>query len=161
MEVAQDAISQLPDQYAAAAATPLRQYVVIVGEHANGGSAYRIEDPSRLLRVCSLLQATFQQLEGAILPPEGMPGLQRQLQVIRRETERAVSPPLAAELRRVLPSHDAAPSAGALRIECAVLSSWVSALVVQMLTALAVTYQRSQQVSTAAANADAPAAGWG
>ncbi len=161
MEVAQDAVSELRDQDGAAAVAPLRRYVVIVGEHANGGSAYRIEDPARLLRVCSLLQATFQQLEGITLPPEGMPGLQRQLEVIHREAERAVSSPLAAELRRVLPSHDAAPSAGTLRIECAVLASWVSALVVQMLTALAVAYQRSEQVSTAAASADARVAGWG
>ena len=155
MEVAQDSISQLRDHGDTAAATPPRRYVVVVGEHANGGSAYRIEDPARLLRVYSLLQATFQELEGATLPPEGMPALQRQLEVIRRETERAVSPPLAAELRRVLPSHDAVPSAGALRIECAVLASWVSILVVQMLAALALANQLSQQVSMDAASADA------
>jgi hypothetical protein len=50
-----------------------------------------------------------------------MPRLQRQLQTLRHDLEQAVSPPLAAELRRILPPQDAAPTAGALRIECAVL----------------------------------------
>ena len=84
-----------------------------------------------------------------------MPGLQRQLQVIRRELELAVSPPLAAELRRILPPHDAAPSAGALHIECAVLASWVGSLVVQMLAVFMAACERLQQASVAAADADA------
>jgi proteasome activator-like protein len=148
MEAAQDTISPCQDQEAAAAGTPLR-YVVIVGEHSDDGSAaYRIEDPARLLRVYSLLQATFEQLQGATLPSEGMPGLQRQLEVIRRETERAVSPALAAELRRILPAHDPAPSVGALRIEFTVLVSWVASLIVQMLAAFAAAGERWQRVST-------------
>jgi hypothetical protein len=57
--------SQTPDDDDAAAATPPRRYVVIVGERANSGSAFRIEDPARLLRVYSLLQAILWQLEGA------------------------------------------------------------------------------------------------
>ena len=73
--------------------------------------------------------------------------MQRQLEAIRRELERAVSPPLAAELRRILPWQDAVPSAGALRIECAVLVSWVGSLVVQMLSALAAAQERSQRMS--------------
>jgi hypothetical protein len=113
--------------------TPVRGFVVIVGEPADDGSAFRIEDPARLFRIWALLQATADQLNGAILPPEGIPALQRQLQVIRREAERAVSPPVAAELQRIMPSQDAAPSAGALRIECAVLVSWVGSLLMQML----------------------------
>ena len=48
--------------------------------------------------------------------------LQRQLQAIRAELERVVFPPLAAEFRRILPSHDAVPSAGALRIHCVEMS---------------------------------------
>jgi hypothetical protein len=134
---------------------PVRRLVVIVGEAADGGSAFRIEDPVRLLRVWSLLRATLEQLDGATLPPQGMPALQRQLQVIRREVERAVSPPLAAELRRILPPGDAAPSAGAVRIECAVLASWVASLVVRMLTVLVALRERSQPVSAATASADA------
>ena len=96
----------------------VRRFAVIVGKPARDGSACRVEDPGRLLRVWSLLQATSEQLDRAALPPEGMPGLQRQLRAIRHELEDAVSPPLAAELRRILPSHDAPPSVGTLRIEC-------------------------------------------
>jgi Protein of unknown function (DUF2587) len=129
------------------AATPVRRLVVIVGEPANGGSAFRIEDPARLLRVWSLLQATFEQVDSAALPPEGMPGLQRQLRVIRRELELAVSPPLAAELGRILPWHDPVPSAGALRIEYAALVSWVGSLVVNMLAAFVAAQERAQYVS--------------
>ena len=131
------------------AVTPARRFVVIVGEPADGGSAFRIEEPDRLLRVWALLQASSEQLDSATLPPEGIPGLQRQLQAIRSELERAVSPPLAAELRRILPSHDAIPSAGALRIECAVLLSWVGSLVVQTLAAIAAAHERLQNVGEA------------
>ena len=131
------------------AVTPALRFVVIVGEPADGGSASRIEEPDRLLRVWALLQATSEQLDAATLPPEGIPGLQRQIQVIHSELERAVSPPLAAELRRILPSHDAIPSAGALRIECAVLLSWVGSLVVQTLAVLAAAHERLQHVGEA------------
>jgi hypothetical protein len=141
------------------AATPVRRFVVIVGEPGDDGSAFRIEDPARLLRVWSLLRAVLEQLDGATLPPEGMPGLQRQLQVVRCELERAVSPPLAAELRRILPPRDLAPSAGALRIECAALASWVVSLVEQMLAVCVAARERPDQVSSATADADAyPAA---
>jgi len=118
-------------------------FVVIVGDPGDGGSAFRIEDPARLLRVWSLVRAARAQLDSAALAPEGMPGLQRQLQAIRREFELAVSPPLAAELGRILPSHDAAASAGALRIESAVLESWLSSLVLQMLGILAAAPERA------------------
>ena len=121
---------------------PARRFAVIVGEPADGGSACRIEEPDRLLRVWALLQATREQLDSASLPPEGIPGLQRQLQAIRGELERAVSPPLAAELGRILPAHEWAPSAGALRIECAVLLSWAGTLVMQMLTSVAAAHER-------------------
>ena len=33
------------------AVTPVRRLVVIVGEPADGGSAFKIEDPARLLRI--------------------------------------------------------------------------------------------------------------
>jgi hypothetical protein len=133
-----------------AAAAPAGQFVVIVGERTDGGSAFRIEEPDRLLRVWALLQATSQQLDSATLPPEGMPGLQGQLQAIRGELERAVSPPLTAELRRILPSHDATPSAGALRIECAILLSWAGSLVLQMLAEVAAAHERVQRHRLAA-----------
>lgn len=74
MGAAQDTTSQTPDDDDAAAATPLRRYVIIVGERANSGSTFRIEDPARLLRVYSLLQAILGQLEGATLRRKGCPG---------------------------------------------------------------------------------------
>lgn len=78
------------------------------------------------------------------VPPEGMPRLHRQLQEIRRELENTVSPSLVAELRRIAPpnDHDQAPSATALRIECAVLTSWTGSLSMQMLTTLAAPRKR-------------------
>ncbi|HLK73557.1 MAG TPA: proteasome activator [Streptosporangiaceae bacterium] len=137
------------------AAAPVQHLVVIVGESADGGSAYRVEDPARLLRVSLMLQATLEQLEGITLPREGMPGLQRQLHMIRREFERTVSPPVAAELARILPPRDAAPSAGALRIECAVLASWIGSLVTRMLAVLAVARERSGPAAAASTDAGA------
>jgi len=140
------------------AAAPVQRFVVIVGEPADGGSAYRVEDPARLLRVWLTLQATLEELEGTTLPSEGMPGLQRQLRVIRREFERAVSPPVAAELARILPPCDAAPSVGALRIECAVLASWTGSLVTRMIAVLVAARERPDPA--AAAIGDAGAARW-
>jgi hypothetical protein len=79
-----------------------------------------------------------------------MPALQRQLQAIRRELEQTVSPPLAAELWRIVPPQDEAPSAGALRIQCTVLLSWAGSLVVQVLSALADARERLSRPSAAA-----------
>ena len=80
------------------------RFIVIVGKPAGEGSADRIEEPDRLLRMWSLLEATYEQMDWAALPPEDVPGLQRQFQALHRELERAVSPSLVAELRRILPS---------------------------------------------------------
>lgn len=132
------------------AAVPVRRFAVIVGEGAGDSSACRIEAPGRLLRLRSLLNAAHEQIDRAALPPEGVPRLQRQLQAIRRELENTVSPPLAAELRRILPPPDEAPSAGALRIECAVLLSWTDSLAMQMLSELEVARARLSRPPAAA-----------
>ncbi len=131
-------------------AAPVRRFAVVVGGSAGHGSACRIEAPGRLLRVRSLLYRTYEQIDRVGLPPEGMPGLQRQLHAIRRELEDTVSPPLAAELRRILPSQDEAPSAGALRIECAVLLSWADSLTIQMLGTLQAARERQARPPAAA-----------
>jgi hypothetical protein len=133
------------------AAPPLGRFVVIVGEPADGGSAFRIEDPARLLRIWSLLGATLEQIEGTALPRETTPGVRRQLQVIRRDLELAVSPPLAAEFRRILPSHDADPGAGEVRIECAALAGWVEGLVVRMLAVFVAARERPRTSARAVA----------
>jgi len=130
-------------------AAPARRFVVVVGQSA-GDSACRIEEPDRLLRVWSLLQLTYEQADWDALAPEAVLGLQRQLQAARRELEQAVSPPLAAELRRILPVQDAASGTGALRIECAVLLSWSGSLVAEMLRALGAMQQRLSRPSAAA-----------
>ena len=131
-------------------AVPVRRFAVVVGEGAEGGSPCRIEAPGRLLRVRSLLHRTYEQINRASLPPEGMPRLQRQLRAIRRELEDTVSPPLAAELQRILPSQDEAPSAGALRIECTVLLSWADSLTIQMLSTLEAERERQARPPAAA-----------
>lgn len=124
----------------AAASAP--RFAVTIRGPADGGPACRIEEPGRLLRLRSLLNATYEQIDRTDPSPEGMPGVQRQLQVIRRELEDTVSPALADELRRILPPRDEAPSAGALRIECTVLLSWADSLVVEMLSTLGTAYER-------------------
>ena len=129
---------------------PARRFAVVVGTDADGSSACRIEAPGRLLRVQSLLHSIYEQIDRAGLPPEGMPRLQRQLRAIRRELEDTVSPPLAAELRRILPSRDEAPSAGALRIECTVLLSWADSLTMQMLSTLEAARKRQARPLAAA-----------
>lgn len=123
-------------------AGPARRFVVVIGKPAYDGSVCRVDDPDRLLRIWSLLAATYEQSNWAALPPEVVPGLQRQLAVIRRELEAAVSAPLVAELRRILPPQDAAPSVGAMRIEYALLLSWAGSLMVEVLRSLAVVGER-------------------
>jgi hypothetical protein len=130
-------------------AAPGLRFAVIVGRPA-GGSARRVEAPARLLRVWSLLEATREQIDHAALPPEGMPLLQRQLREVRRQLESTVSPALAAELRRIAPPRDEAPSAAGLRIECAVLTSWTGSLTIQMLSALAAAKNRESRHPAAA-----------
>jgi proteasome activator-like protein len=127
---------------------PVR-FAVIVGEPA-GDSACRIEAPGRLLRVWSLLQATYEEIDHAALPPAGTPRLQRQLREIRRELENTVSPSLAAELRRIAPPREEAPSAAGLRIECAMLTSWAGSLTMQMLGTLAAARERLSRQPKAA-----------
>lgn len=131
-------------------AAPARRFIVTVGKPAGEGSADRIEEPDRLLRVWSLLEATYEQMDWAALPSKGVPGLERQFQAIRCELEQAVSPSLAAELRRILPSGNAAPSVGALRIQYAVLLSWSGSLMVEMLRELAAAHERLRQPKAAA-----------
>lgn len=117
------------------AAAPAQRFAVLLSQPADG-SAYRVDAPSRLLRVWSLLQATHAQIDHANLPAEDLPRLHRQLRAIRRELERTVSPSLAAELRRIAPPPDEVPNAAELRIECAVLTSWAGSLTMEMLSAL-------------------------
>jgi len=119
------------------------------GQQAESGAALRVEAPGRLLRVWSLLEATREQIDHAALPPEGMPRLQRQLREIRRELENTVSPALAAELRRIAPPSDEAPSAAGLRIECALLTSWTGSITIQMLSAFAAARKRLSRQSAA------------
>jgi Protein of unknown function (DUF2587) len=129
---------------------PVRRFAVVVGEGADRDGAYRIDAPDRLLRVRSLLNGTYEQIDRAGLPQEGIPRLQRQLQAIRRELEDTVSPPLVAELRRILPPQDEAASAGALRIECTALLSWADSLTMQMLSTLHAARERQAQPPAAA-----------
>ena len=142
------------------AAAPGLRFAVIVDRPA-GGSARRVEAPGRLLRVWSLLEATREQIDHAVLPPEGMPRLQRQLQEIRSELESSVSSALAAELRRIAPPRDEAPSAAGLRIECAVLTSWTGTLTIQMLSALAAAKKRLSRQPAAAGSWQAQPPGEG
>jgi len=123
------------------AAAPVQRFAVTVGKPV-GGAACRIEAPDRLLRVWSLLHATHEQIGRAALPPEAIPGLRRQLEALRQELENTVSPSLAAELRRIAPPGDEAPSAAGLRIECALLTSWTSSLTMQMLSTLEAARER-------------------
>lgn len=130
-------------------AAPARRLVVVVGQPV-GDATCRIEEPGRLLRVWSLLQVTYEQADWDALNPEVVLRLRRQLRAMRRELERAVSPALAAELRRILPFQDAAPGTGALRIEYAALLSWSGSLVAEMLRALAAMQERLPRRSAAA-----------
>jgi len=130
-------------------AAPVRRFAVVLDTPADG-SACRIEAPGRLLRVWSLLQATQQQIDHAAPAPESMSRLQRQLEAIRRELENTVSPSLAAELRRIAPPKNEAPSAVGLRIECAVLTSWTGSLTLQMLSALEAARMRLSRPPAAA-----------
>jgi hypothetical protein len=50
---------------------------------------------------------------------------------------------------------DAAPSAGAVRIECAVLASWVSSLVLRMLSVFVAARDQSERAAAAIADARA------
>jgi hypothetical protein len=50
-----------------------------------------VQPGARQLRVWSLLEATYEQADWAALPPEGVPGLQRQRPLDRNDLGRAAS----------------------------------------------------------------------
>jgi hypothetical protein len=121
---------------------PVQRLVIVVGDAADGRGACRIDAPGRLLRVWSLLQAMTEEIRHTAPPAQAAPRLQRELRVIRRELENTVSPPLAAELRRIAPPLEAPLSIGALRIEYGVLANWASSLVSRMLIILTAEHER-------------------
>ena len=84
------------------------------------------QQTGRLLRVWSRLEATYEQMDWAALPSDGVPVLQRQVQASTANLNGRY-PVAGCRTPQILPSGNAAPGAGALRIEYAVLLSWSAA----------------------------------
>ncbi len=107
---------------------------VIIGDQAGQAGECRVDDPGRVLRAWSLLNASDQELHQVSLPPGAESRLERQLQTLTAELEKSLSPALTAELQSLLRlSGSDAPTAGELRIEYASLLGWTGGLIVAML----------------------------
>jgi hypothetical protein len=107
---------------------------VIIGRQPGQIGEWRVDDPGRVLRAWSMLKESDQELHEVSLPPGAESRLGRQLQALAGELERALSPALTAELRRLLGlSGSGEPTPGELRVEYAGMLGWTSGLVVAML----------------------------
>lgn len=103
---------------------------------AGAAPAYRVEAPERVLRLWSLLNAAAGDFRADQLSAPARGRLQRVLTGVSAELGQCVTPALAAELRDLLGSGEAAPSAAELRIEYAAVLGWLGGLVVVMLDEL-------------------------
>lgn len=111
-----------------------RHMKVVLSGPAGSPHACRVEDPGRLMRVWSLLNAASRELHQAGIPETAVAMLWRQLRADVSELQRSLSPELAGELERLIIHDDAAPpTADELRIEYATLLGWTGGLVVAML----------------------------
>jgi len=111
-----------------------RQPPVVLDGPAGSPSAYRVNEPDRLLRVWGMLSAASADLRTVTLPPTAMARLQRQLKAAIAELELAVSPALAGELDYLTHQNDATlGTASELRVDYASLLGWTSGLVIAML----------------------------
>jgi hypothetical protein len=110
---------------------------MIIGGQPGQASECRVDDPDRVLRAWSMLNASGQELHQVSLPPGMELRLGRQLQALAAELERSLSPALTAELQHLLRlSGSEAPTPGELRVEYASVLGWTSGLVVAMLSQL-------------------------
>jgi hypothetical protein len=109
---------------------------VVLGGPAGSPSAYRVEEPGRLLRVWGMLNAASDELHNVKLQPGAVPRLQRQLKAAIAELRRSVSPALAGELDRLRRDDTAPATTGELRIVYATLLGWTGGLTVAMLDQL-------------------------
>jgi hypothetical protein len=113
--------------------TPAPRIVVGVGPATGTETAYRVESPDLLLRLWGLLNAAGEDMRPQDLPPQTLAHVQELLTAVETDIERAVSPALAAELRRVLGTRPPGADAASVRIEYAALLGWLGGLVIEML----------------------------
>jgi Protein of unknown function (DUF2587) len=116
---------------------PAARVVIVLDSSGAASGTYRIEDPARLLRIWTMLSAAENEMQGLAVPPEVLPGFQRQLDAVAVELDRSLSPALCREIHR-LASRNGSPMAtpGELRIQYASLLGWLGALMLTMLNTL-------------------------
>ncbi len=107
--------------------------VILLGGPAGARRSCRVEAPSRVLRMWSLLNAADEELHQVTVPPEATPRFQHLLEVVRADLERSVSPALADELRQLTNWPAGPQSLDELRVACVSLLGWTGGLVLGML----------------------------
>lgn len=99
---------------------------------------WRVEEPARVMRIWSMLNAADAELHAVTLPPRVVARLQGQLDTITADLDRSLSPALSGELQRVtgrnLPAVPTTPDD--LRVQYASLLGWLGAVVLSMLGTL-------------------------
>ena len=118
-------------------AEPQPRLAVIIGGQPGQISECRIDDPDRVMRAWSMLNAADQELHQASVPPGAESRLGRQLHAVADELERSLSPALTAELKRLLRlSGSDVLTPGELRVEYAGVLGWTGGLVAAILRQL-------------------------
>ena len=125
------------DRSAGRSAESQPRVAVIIGGQPGQIGECRVDDPGRLLRAWSLLNASDQELHQVSLPPGATSRLGRQLHAVAAELDRSLPIALTAELQRVLKLGESQPLTPAeLRVEYAGVLGWTGGLIVAMLAQL-------------------------
>lgn len=113
------------------------RFAVMLGGSAGTGRGYRVDAPDRVHRIWALLSSADTELRQVTVPPEVTARLGRQLDAIRAELARSLSPALAGELHNLTgPGNAAGATADELRVQYASLLGWTSGLVAEILSQL-------------------------
>lgn len=118
-------------------AEPQPRLAVIIGGQPGQISECRIDNPDRVLRAWSMLNAAEQELHQASVSPGAESRLGRQLHAVAAELERSLSPALTTELERLLRfSGSELLTPAELRVEYAGVLGWTAGLVAAILRQL-------------------------
>ncbi|WP_067461220.1 proteasome activator [Actinomadura macra] len=118
-------------------AQPPPHITVLIGESGESGRGHRVTEPARLMRIWKLLTAVNAELHAGAVTHAGVLRAARILGRIREDATRCVSPPLADELRRLIPPLGENPTADDVRVAYAGALGWFDSLLSAMLLQIA------------------------
>ncbi|SPT51164.1 hypothetical protein [Actinomadura madurae] len=130
-----------PDRRPRAAAGPVG-LTVVIGAGSEARKKYEVTAPTHLIRAWRLLTAVNEELHTEGTDDAGARRAARLFNVLRDEVVRSVSPPLAEEVRELLPPLDEHSGVAETRAACSGALGWLDSLMTSMLMQLAAQGER-------------------